>query len=187
MKKIKVLLSALAMVAALAFVSCGGGADGTSEPAVTPENTTRTWESISAAPATDNGDGTCSVIAKSQYSGGGMVVYINEDKSTLENGKTVEIEFDYAVVDGKWKDATLFPKFAGTLCKDITSTYPIDDCGKETKYLDGSAASGSLTMTLEVADDKAPNEVFLKFNAYQWKGDETNDEVKITIKKITVK
>lgn len=33
MKKIKVLLSALAMVAALAFVSCSGGSDGTSSPA----------------------------------------------------------------------------------------------------------------------------------------------------------
>ena len=32
MKKIKVLLSALAMVAAMAFVSCGGAADGTSGP-----------------------------------------------------------------------------------------------------------------------------------------------------------
>lgn len=39
MKKIKVLLSALAMVAAMAFVSCGGGAgdDGTSNPAASGE------------------------------------------------------------------------------------------------------------------------------------------------------
>lgn len=37
MKKIKVLLSALAMVAAMAFVSCGGAADGTSEPAASGE------------------------------------------------------------------------------------------------------------------------------------------------------
>ena len=42
MKKIKVLLSALAMVAAMAFVSCGGGAgdDGTSNPPA--ETTTET-------------------------------------------------------------------------------------------------------------------------------------------------
>lgn len=37
MKKIKVLLSALAMVVAMAFVSCGGAADGTSEPAASGE------------------------------------------------------------------------------------------------------------------------------------------------------
>lgn len=44
MKKIKVLLSALAMVAAMAFVSCGGGAgdDGTSSPAAAPEATGET-------------------------------------------------------------------------------------------------------------------------------------------------
>ena len=42
MKKIKVLLSALAMVAALAFVSCSGGSDGTSNPAAAPEATGET-------------------------------------------------------------------------------------------------------------------------------------------------
>lgn len=36
MKKIKVLLSALAMVAAFGFVSCSNGSDGTSSPVKTP-------------------------------------------------------------------------------------------------------------------------------------------------------
>lgn len=53
MKKIKVLLSALAMVAAMAFVSCGGkaGDDGTSSPAATDSGDIVVFD-----PATYTGD-----------------------------------------------------------------------------------------------------------------------------------
>ena len=194
MKKSLIVLAAISMIA-LMFTGCPSSTDPapqTSDPATTkpeekPEEkpAVRKWAAtIDGASVTDNGDGTCSITTKSQYSGGGMVVYLNEDKSDIAEGKTVVLEFDYETVEGAWKDSTLNPKFCATLGKDITSIWSVDGCS-DTKYMDGNALKGSLTM--EVVAKKAANEVFLKFNAYQWGGDAANDQLKITLKKITIK
>ncbi len=182
MKKIIALMAAA--VVALTLVSCGDKPAVEPNPTPTPAPAVRKWEkTIDAAAATDNGDGTCSVTVKSQYSGGGMVVYLNEDKSDVAEGKKVTLDFDYETVEGAWKDAALYPKFCATLCKDITSIYSIDGCS-DTKYTNGTALKGS--MKLELTAKKAANEVFLKFNAYQWGGDADNDQLKITLKSIVI-
>ncbi|MCR4734419.1 MAG: hypothetical protein K5829_05400 [Treponema sp.] len=191
MKKSLIVLGALSMFALL-FVGCPNGSNTkpSSEPDTTntteeeeEEETVRTWAAAETSPATDNGDGTCSITVKSQYSGGGMVVYLNEDKSDVEVGKTVTLDFDYEVVEGSWSDDSLYPKFAATLGKDITSIWSITACSG-TNYKNGDGLSGSLTMDLE--STAVANEVFLKFNAYEWTGDTENDQVKITLKSITI-
>lgn len=178
MKKIKVLLSALAMVAAMAFVSCGGGADGTSEPAGTPENTTRTWEAASAdgVTITDNGDGTCSFTLSAANNGNAVLLYINEDKSSIDAGKKVVVDFDYETT------STANPKFYFCLAKDEANSWTTPATSDD-KYVDATDKSGNLKAEIEATG--ASNEVKIKFNAWKWTGAES-DTINIKVNSVTV-
>ncbi len=178
MKKIKVLLSALAMVAALAFVSCSGGSDGTSSPAEEPEVKVRAWEAASAdgVTITDNGDGTCSFTLSAAYNGNAVLLYINEDKTSIESGKKVVVELDYTTT------STANPKFYFCLAKDSTDSWNTEKTSAD-KYVDATDKSGTLTAEIEATGES--NEVKVKFNAWEWAGT-ADDTIDITVKSVTV-
>lgn len=183
MKKIKVLLSALAMVAAMAFVSCGGGAGddptGGKSGSDPVKEGPRTWvgATTDTVAVTDNGDGTCTFTLSAAYNGNAVLLYINEDKSSIAVGKKVEVKLDYETT------SSVNPKFYFCLAKDATSSWDTPKTSDD-KYNDGSAKTGTLIQEIEAKEES--NQVKIKFNAYQWAGSE-EDTVKITVKSVTVK
>lgn len=111
MKKIKVLLSALAMVAAMAFVSCGGGAgddptggksgSGAVEEALVFDITASYDNYIVFDEAVPEGTGytKANVIAKFESTTGnsGKLQLMNEDNSAQASA-TIDIGTDYATL-----------------------------------------------------------------------------------------
>ena len=184
MKKVIFGLAAL-MAACVFFMGCPNTS--TSDPTSgTEENTetARKWESAvsNAAAVTDNGDGTFESTFVSQYSGNGFIVWINEDQSSIAAGKTVTVTFDYAT--DSWDDASLKPKFCGCLLKDCTSIWSTSSTSDGTSYFDADAATGTITKTFTAASES--NQLFVKFNAYEWGGNDTTDSIKVTVKSVTV-
>jgi|GEM_PF-6385738 uncharacterized protein (DUF736 family) len=187
MKKLKVLLGAVALIASMALVSCGDPVNTT-----TGEGTggVRTWEKAvtNSANITDNGDGTATVTLTSSDNGNGVIVYINADKSSLEAGKTVKVSFDYETVEGKWTDSTKNPKFKVQLGKGGTGWWNVEKAQSGNEYYDADRKNGS--MDLEFTSLAGANELLIQFNAWQWNGegvtDTGDDQVKVTIKSITV-
>lgn len=184
MKKVIFGLTAL-LAACVFFMGCPNTS--TSDPTSGNEENTETarkWESAvsSAAAVTDNGDGTFESTFVSKYSGSGFIVWINEDKSSIAAGKTVTVTFDYAT--DSWKDSTLTPKFCGSLLKDGTSMYSTTSTSGGTIYFDADAATGTITKSFTAESES--NQLFVKFNAYKWGGDEETDSIKVTVKSVTV-
>lgn len=183
MKKIKVLLSALAMVAAMAFVSCGGGAGddptGGKSGSDPVKEGPRAWVAASAdgVTITDNGDGTCTFTLSAQYNGSAVLLYINEDKSSIAASETVAVDLDYETT------STANPKFYFCLAKDTDDSWNTTPTSGD-EYRDADAKSGNLKA--EITATAESNEVKIKFNAWQWAGAE-DDTVKITVKSVTVK
>lgn len=179
MKKLKVLMGALALIASMAFVSCGdpvNTATGDGDGATT---TVRTWEAASndGVTITDNGDGTCSFTLGANNNGTAVLLYINQDKSSIAAGKKVEVVFDYSTT------STANPKFYFCLAKDQTNSWDTPKTSDDV-YDDAQNLTG--TMTKEITATGESNEIKIKFNAWQWTGSES-DTINVKIKSITVK
>lgn len=184
MKKVIFGLTAL-LAACVFFMGCPNTS--TSDPTTGNEENTETarkWESAvsDAAAVTDNGDGTFASTFVSKYSGNGFIVWINEDKSSIAAGKTVTVTFDYAT--DSWEDSTLAPKFCGSLLKDCTSIWKTSPTSDGTSYFAGDAATGTITKSITAKSES--NQLFIKFNAYEWGGNDTTDSIKVTVKSVTV-
>lgn len=178
MKKIKVLLGALALIASLGLIGC--------TPSANPTSAARKWVAASSdagVTVTDNNDGTCSFVLSAANNGNAILLYINEDKSVIDTGKTVELEIDYEAVEGKWEKADAKPKFYFCLANGATSSWDTPKTSADA-YRDGDATKG--TITLDIPATAESNQFKVKFNAWQWAGGAA-DEVKVTVKKVTVK
>ena len=180
MKKLKVLLGAIALIAAMAFVSCGQPTGNNGLVSGGAEETTgvRTWTAASndGVTITDNGDGTCSFTLSAQYNGNAVLLYINQDHSSIAAGKKAIVNLDYSTT------STINPKFYFCLAKDDTSSWDTVKTSDD-KYVDATSASGSLTAEIEATSES--NEFKVKFNAWEWAGSES-DTINVTVKSVTV-
>lgn len=185
MKKLKVLMGALALIASMALVGCnqptsGAGGNG-------GETGGRSWERAinDGAELTDNGDGTATATLTSNYNGTAVVVYINEDKSAVASGTKVKVDFDYETVEGKWSDESLNPKFKVQLATGGDKYWNTTKAQSDNEYYDVTTKSGSFSQTF-TANAEA-DELVIQFNAYNWAGGaEVDDQVKVTIKSVTI-
>lgn len=136
---------------------------------------------------TENADGSVTYTTSAQYSGGGYVFYIKEDKSVinLENYESISIDFDYEAVDGKWASEASNPKWCLNLYPEGAGFW---NGATTLEYFDSTSAKGSMTHTYSVKDsDKGDySAICLKLNAYQT-GNADTDECKVTIKSIKLK
>lgn len=136
---------------------------------------------------TENADGSVTYTTSAQYSGGGYVFYIKEDKSVinLENYESISIDFDYEAVDGKWASEASNPKWCLNLYPEGAGFW---NGATTLGYFDSTSAKGSMTHTYSVKDsDKGDySAICLKLNAYQT-GNADTDECKVTIKSIKLK
>ncbi len=140
-------------------------------------------------------DGSISWVATAAGgAGGGVAFYVNSDKSEINIGnyKSIDIEFDYAPVEGKWNPKAQLPGF----CMRIL---PWDSTGlfggyEDLEYFDSTELSGSLTKTINIPDNfadriKASSDFdsilgfALKFNDYN-RGNSDGDQLKVTLKSV---
>lgn len=174
-----ILISSILL--AFGLISCSNSSGGKSDP-----NLARKWESAlktnQGATMTDNGDGTLSATFKAAYNGNGIVVYINEDKSAVATGKTVNVTFEYETKE--WSDESLKPKFKVALCTEATDYYGYPECTSDGLYYDATKSEGSMTVTQTVAK-KPADMLAIQFNTYNWTGADT-DSVEIKLKSVEI-
>ena len=194
MKKLISLFGLLLIISTTMFTSCAPEAKqpGKSDP-VQPDpidpvvtvklSNSQVFAKGSVGELTENDDGSVSYTTSAQYSGGGYVFYIKEDKSVinLENYESICIDFDYEVVEGKWASEAPNPKWCLNLYKEGNDFYG----GETIDYFDSSSAKGTESYIYSVKDENKGeyNAICLKLNAYQ-SGNEDTDECKVTIKSI---
>ena len=150
-----------------------------------PASSARKWEAASndaGISVEDNDDGTCSFELGANNNGTAILLYINENKSSIASGKTVNLEIAYETVSGKWEKDTSFPKFYFCLANNETSSWNTTKTSDDT-YRDATATSGTITVGIPATGES--NEFKVKFNAWEWTGSET-DKVKVTVKSVSV-
>ena len=140
-------------------------------------------------------DGSVSWIATAAGgAGGGVAFYLNSDKAEINIGnyKSIDIELEYAPVEGKWNSKAKMPGF----CMRIL---PWDSTGlfggyEDLEYFDSTQLSGTLTKTINIPDSfadriKASSDFdsilgfALKFNDYN-RGNSDGDQLKVTLKSV---
>lgn len=181
MKKI-ILISSILL--AFGLISCSNSSGGKSDP-----NLARKWESAlktnQGAPMTDNKDGTLSATFKAAYNGNGIVVYINEDKSAVATGKTVNVTFEYETKE--WSDESLKPKFKVALCTAAEDYWKYTNCteGSENykEYWDAKDLKGEVTLSRTASADA--DMLAIQFNANGWTGADT-DSIDIKLKSVEI-
>ena len=194
MKKLISLFGLLLIISTTMFTSCNPEAEqpGKSDP-VQPDpidpvvtvklSNSQVFAKGSVGELTENDDGSVSYTTSAQYSGGGYVFYIKEDKSVinLENYESICIDFDYEVVEGKWASEAPNPKWCLNLYKEGNDFYG----GETIDYFASSSAKGTESYIYSVKDENKGeyDAICLKLNAYQ-SGNEDTDECKVTIKSI---
>lgn len=124
MKKITKIVKSISSVALLATImSCTQPNSGTSDSISKQPSTdgsdltvkllnSQVLDKGSVGNLTENADGSVTYTTSAQYSGGGYVFYIKEDKSVinLENYESISIDFDYETVADKWASGASNPK-----------------------------------------------------------------------------
>lgn len=140
-------------------------------------------------------DGSVSWVATAAGgAGGGVAFYMNSDKSEINIGnyKSIDLEFEYSPVEGKWNPQAQLPGF----CMRIL---PWDSTGlfggyEDLEYFDSTQLSGTLTKTINIpeafADRIKASSDFdsilgfaLKFNDYN-RGNSDGDQLKVTLKSV---
>lgn len=192
MKKI-ILISSILL--AFGLISCSNSSSGKSDPNL-PEggnppasSTTREWKSAlpsgKGATMTDNEDGTLSATFTAAYNGNGIVVYINEDKSAVATGKTVNVTFEYETKE--WSDESLKPKFKVALCTAAEDYWKYTNCteGSENykEYWDAKDLKGEVTLSRTASADA--DMLAIQFNANGWTGADT-DSIDIKLKSVEI-
>lgn len=193
MKKI-ILISSILL--AFGLISCSNSSSGKSDPNLPggdnppASSTTREWKSAipadQSAAITDNGDGTISATFTSAYNGNGIVVYINEDETKVEKGKKVNVTFEYKTK--VWSNNSLKPKFKVALCTAAESYHKYTTCTEGVaefkEYYDAEDLEGEVTLSRTASE--AADMLAIQFNAYDWKGDTTDDSIEIKLKSVEI-
>ena len=149
----------------------------------------------SASDVTVNADGSVSYIATAAGGGGGGVAfYVKADNTEINiaNYKSIDIELDYAPVEGAWNAAAKNPGFALRIL-------PWDSTGifggyEDMEYFDSDALSGTLKKTVVVPENFAEKiksssdydsilGFGIKFNDYE-RGNTDGDKLAVTIKSV---
>ena len=118
------------------------------------ENFTIFTEGSVAENVTVEADGSVSWVATAAGgAGGGVAFYVNSDKKEINiaNYKSIDVEFEYSPVEGKWNSQAQLPGF----CMRIL---PWDSTGlfggyEDLEYFDSTAISGTLTKTINIPED----------------------------------
>ena len=201
MLKTKIIHAASLVLMALACVSCTPIKKNTSVSAcgITLRDKTENFtifEKGSVAQAVSVGaDGSVSWVATAAGgAGGGVAFYIKSDKSEINIGnyESIDIELDYAPVEGKWKSDAKNPGFCMRLL-------PWDSTGlfggfEDLEYFDSDALSGTYKHTIKIpadfsnrvissSDQDAIMAFAIKFNDYQ-RGNADGDQLKVTLKSV---
>ncbi len=159
------------------------------------ENFTIFTEGSVAENVTVEADGSVSWVATAAGgAGGGVAFYVNSDKKEINiaNYKSIDVEFEYSPVEGKWNSQAQLPGF----CMRIL---PWDSTGlfggyEDLEYFDSTAISGTLTKTINIPEEfadriKASSDYdsilgfALKFNDYN-RGNSDGDQLKVTLKSV---
>lgn len=153
------------------------------------------FESTSASDVVTNADGSITWIATAAGGGGGGVSFYaksNHEEINIANYKSIELEFAYAPVSGKWNADAQKPGF----CLRIL---PYDSTGlfggfEDLEYFDSTKKSGIIKYTVNIPDDFADKIVSsadfdsvlgfaLKFNDYN-RGNDNGDQLKVQLKNV---
>ncbi|OUM67711.1 carbohydrate esterase family 1 protein, partial [Piromyces sp. E2] len=132
------------------------------------------------------------VATSSGGAGGGVAFYLNLDKQEINiaNYDSIDVEFDYSVVEGKWNETAMNTGFAMRIL-------PWDSTGlfggyEELEYFASDALSGTLTHKIVIPSDFANRIIAtsdydsvlgfaLKFDDYQ-RGNSDGDQLKVKLK-----
>jgi len=143
-----------------------------------------------------NSDGSVEWMATAAGGGGGGVsFFVNSDESEINiaNYESIELEFVYSPITGKWNPKAKLPGFALRILPwDSTGIFGgyVDDG----LYFDTEEEYGTCTKTIKIPADIADKVIAsssqdavkafaLKFNDYQ-RGNDNGDQVKVQLKKV---
>ena len=153
------------------------------------------YEKNSATEVVENADGSVEWVATSAGgAGGGVSFYVNPNKNEINIGNyaSIDLEFDYAPVEGKWAEAAENPGFClRMLTWDSTGMF---GGYEDLEYFESEAVSGTMTYNVEVPEDFAAKVkasagqdsilgFVLKFNDYQ-RGNDNGDQLWVKIKNV---
>jgi len=146
----------------------------------------------------ENSDGSVSWIASAAGgAGGGLSFYVRSDKKEINIGnyESIDIEMDFAPVNGKWNGSAKNPSFALRIL-------PYDSTGmfggyEDLEYFGGNQKSGTIKQTLKIpsnfatkikdsCDYDAIMAFGVKFDDYN-KGNTDGDQIKVTLKNVVFK
>ena len=146
---------------------------------------------------TFNDDGTVTHILSAKYSGGGVVFYINKDKSVINvsNYDSIDVELVCSPVTGHWDPKAKAPSFGFRLYTPEATGFWSGFEDIEYFGFDGDQEYGTITKTIDIKKewvnnykDSCDNDDIMgfafKFNAYQTGNNENNDQLKVQIKKV---
>lgn len=141
-------------------------------------------------------DGTLSWIATAAGGGGGgaaLYVKSNKEEINIANYESIELEFDYSPVEGKWSEKAMDPSF----CLRIL---PWDSTGmfggfEDIDCFETGAREGSFKTNIKIPSDFSERiikssdfdsvlGIGLKFNDYL-RDNENGDELKVSLKNVT--
>jgi enterochelin esterase-like enzyme len=140
-------------------------------------------------------DGSISWVATAAGgAGGGVAFYVKPTKEEINiaNYESIDVEFDYNAVEGKWSAEAQNPSF----CMRIL---PWDSTGmfggyEDLEYFDAETASGTLNYNIKIPSDFSEKLIAssdydsvlgfaIKFNDYM-RGNENGDQLKIQLKSV---
>lgn len=131
-----------------------------------------------------NENGTVSYDVAAQYSGGGIVWKIKPDGSivNIQNYSSIDVEFDFAPVEGKWASGAANPKWLIRLIPDGGSFWA---GGTDVEYFSEDKFSGTTSYSVAIPATLEGDfaGVVLKLNAYE-SGNADSDTCHVTIKSI---
>ncbi|KAG4106342.1 alpha/beta-hydrolase [Neocallimastix lanati (nom. inval.)] len=141
-------------------------------------------------------DGSVSWVATAANGAGGGVAFYakpNKEEINIGNYESIDVEFDYNIVEGKWNPEALNPGFCLRML-------PWDSTGmfggyEELEYVDTDAKSGTFKYNFKIPSDFAEKVISssdfdsilgfaIKFNDYQ-RGNTDGDQIKVNLKNVT--
>ncbi|MCQ2591988.1 MAG: endo-1,4-beta-xylanase [Treponema sp.] len=197
MKKNLNVITIFLMTLAFIFVSCSNPSSGTSTPKEQklPEESKDTGITFSkeneyafgvVSDVVYNEDGTVSYNSSAEYSGGGIIYYINKDKSAvnLEDYESIDIEFDYAASAEHWSENASKPQWCLLVYEQSENA---GDYWKSQSvaldYFGDNKLSGTCIKNILIAKTGNYVGVSLKLNAHETNNAST-DFCAVTLKKI---
>jgi len=161
----------------------------------TKERFTIFTEGSFASDIVEGEDGSVSWVATAAGgAGGGVAFYVKPTKEEINiaNYDSIDVEFDYSIVEDHWTAEAQDPGFAMRML-------PWDSTGmfggyEELEYFDTGAPSGTFAYNIKIPSGYADRVIAssdfdsilgfaLKFNDYQ-RGNNNGDEVKVTLKNV---